>query len=103
MDPSILAPIILASTVAASAVGLDALRWESRILLVVSNAAGGAEAQRQDAFLAGRERDLAERRMTVIAVRGDDIRFLAGTEVPASPPRRCARRRASATQPSPPC
>ncbi len=82
MDASILAPIILASTVAASAAGLDALRWESRVLLVFSDASGEAEAERQAALLAGRERDLAERRMTVIAVRGDQTTILAGTAVP---------------------
>lgn len=82
MDASILAPIILASTVAASAAGLDALRWESRVLLVFSDASGEAEAERQAAFLAGRERDLAERRMTVIDIRGDQTTILAGTAVP---------------------
>ncbi|WP_279477992.1 DUF4174 domain-containing protein [Aureimonas sp. SK2] len=82
MDPLFLAPIVLASTVAASAVGLDALRWESRVLLIVSSPEGAAEAERQKELLRGRERDLAERRMTVIAVQGDDVRFLAGNTVP---------------------
>lgn len=78
MDFHLLAPVLLASGVAASAGSLDALRWESRVLLLVSSEGGAADAERQEAFLRGRERDLAERQMTVIAVRGQDVRVLAG-------------------------
>ncbi|RIY01465.1 DUF4174 domain-containing protein [Aureimonas flava] len=82
MDTGLLAPIIMASTMAASAAGLDALRWERRVLLVFSSAAGEAEAKRQETLLKGRERDLEERRMTVIAVSGDVVRVLAGPSAP---------------------
>ncbi|MBB3934729.1 DUF4174 domain-containing protein [Aureimonas phyllosphaerae] len=73
-----MAPILMASSIAASAASLDALRWESRVLLIVSSESGAAEAERQEAFLRGRDRDLSERQMTVIAVRGDEVRTLAG-------------------------
>lgn len=78
MDFHLVAPILMASSVAASAASLDTLRWESRVLLIVSSEAGAAEAERQEAFLRGRDRDLSERQMTVIAVRGDEVRTLAG-------------------------
>lgn len=76
----LLTPIILASAMAASASGLAALRWESRVLIIVAGNAGAASAERQEALLRGRERDLAERRMTVVLVQGENVRVVAGRD-----------------------
>ncbi|WP_192845748.1 DUF4174 domain-containing protein [Aureimonas sp. AU22] len=82
MDSGLLIPIVMATTLAASGAGLDALRWESRVLVIFSSAAGEREAARQLTYLTGRERDLAERRLTVITVRDDEVRVLSGQDAP---------------------